>query len=126
MIKDVLDAAFEQIKKKTSMKQYKKILTRLAVDGILTLDAEEVVLVFPKGQQSIVTSNELTKLAKDEIKKNLKITISKDTIDATGGVVIKSSDGKRWVNNTFEHRFERFEREIRDKAAKILFVGKRW
>ena len=126
MIKEVLDAAFEQIRKKTSLKQYKKILTRLAVDGILTLDAEEAVLVFSKGQQSIVTSNELTKLVKAKTKGNVKITISKETIDATGGVMIKSVDGKRWVNNTFENRFERLEREIRDETAKILFVGKRW
>lgn len=126
LLEDVLKTAIEQIKKKTGTKKYQKILTRLAVEGVITLDEEEVQLVFPEGHEKKVSATSITKQITEEAGKKIKVNISKEHIRASGGVKILAIDGLRWIDNTFEGRLERMERAIRDKIADLLFVGKRW
>ena len=113
-------------KKKTGTKGYSKILTRLAVDGGITLHEEEFELVFPKGHQTKVKITDISKQISDAKGKKVKCTISKEHIRASGGVMVRTTDGFKWVDNTFEGRLERLECTIRDKIAELLFVGKRW
>lgn len=126
LLKEVLESAIDQIKKKTKAKDYTKILTRLAIEGGITLDVEEIQLVFPKGHETKVKVPAITKQISDEIGKKVNVSISKQNIRASGGVKIQTPDESRWVDNTFEARLERLERPIRDKISELLFVGKRW
>ena len=47
--------------------------------------------------------------------------ILKDTIRSMGGVLVRTADGTKWVDNTFDARLERMSSAIRDKIASILF-----
>ncbi|MFW9925714.1 MAG: V-type ATP synthase subunit E family protein [Candidatus Thorarchaeota archaeon] len=40
---------------------------------------------------------------------------------ASGGAIVRNAENTRWVDNTFEARFERLESDIRDKISEILF-----
>jgi vacuolar-type H+-ATPase subunit E/Vma4 len=126
LLKEVLESAIAQITKKTKTKDYTKILTRLAIEGGITLDEEEIQLVFPKGHETKVKAPTIAKQISDKIRKKVKVSISKQYLRASGGVKIQTPDESKCVDNTFEGRLELLERPIRDKIADLLFVGKRW
>ena len=126
LLKEVLETAIAQIKKRTKSKDYGKILSNLAIEGGIALDEDEIQLVFPKGHETKVKIPTIAKQMSDKIGKKVKASISKKPLSASGGVRIQTSDGSKWVDNTFEARLSRMERQIRDKIAELLFVGKRW
>jgi V/A-type H+-transporting ATPase subunit E len=49
------------------------------------------------------------------------LKISKETINAMGGVVLQTQDGTITIYNTFESRLEKKYRAIRTEVAKLLF-----
>jgi V/A-type H+-transporting ATPase subunit E len=126
LLKDVLKIAIDQIKKKTKTKEYKEILTRLAVEGALILNEKEVQLVFPEGHEKKVKVADIAKRILDETGNKIEVSVSEDHIRSMGGVKIQTPDASKWVDNSFEARLERLERQIRDTIAELLFVGKRW
>ena len=50
----------------------------------------------------------------------LKVT---GAVEASGGVILKSSDGGITLDNTFEGILKRKKNEIRIKVGKLLFSG---
>ncbi len=88
--------------------EYKKIVTKLIEAGLKKLD----------GQCTIVVSRDIDrKIAKGM---GLKVT---ETVEASGGVILKSSDGGITLDNTFEGILKRKKDEIRIKVGKLLFSG---
>ncbi len=86
--------------------EYKKIVTKLMEDGRKKLD----------GQCTIAVSRDIDgKIAKSM---GLKVT---GTVEASGGVILKSGDGGITLNNTFEGILKRKKDEIRIKVGKLLF-----
>lgn len=126
LMNEVLETVIEQIKKKTKTKEYSEILTNLAIDGGIALDEDDIQLIFPKGHKTKVKVPTIAKEISDKIGKKVKASISNKPLHASGGVKIQTSDGSKWVDNSFEARLMRLERSIRDKIAELLFVGKRW
>ena len=124
LINEVLKTVEEQMESIVGKAEYKKVLARLIVDGSKALSEEKLELVFPKGHASYVDIAEVEKTIAKEIGKKTKLTISKDTKRSKGGVIIRTMDNSKWVDNTFEDRLERFEDTVRDAIAKILFESK--
>jgi len=124
LINDVLTAVEKQMESIVGKAEYKKILTRLIVDGCKALSAEKLELIFPKSHASYVDIAEIEKTVAKEIGKKTKLTISKETKRSKGGVIIRTLDNVRWVDNTFENRLERFESTVRDEISKILFESR--
>ncbi|MGY5879380.1 MAG: V-type ATP synthase subunit E family protein [Candidatus Thorarchaeota archaeon] len=120
-ITEILSSTHEKIEGLVGKAEYKKILMRLITDACTALAVDQVELILPKGHSSHVDIAELEKVVAKERGKKTKLTISKEPIRSKGGVKIRTIDGTRWVDNTFESRFERFETEARDKIASILF-----
>ena len=124
LINDVLTTVEEQMESIVGKAEYKKVLARLIVDGCKALSEEKLELIFPKGHASYVDIAEVEKAIAKEIGKKTKLTISKDTKRSKGGVIIRTLDGVRWVDNTFEARLERFRDTVRDTISKILFESR--
>ena len=124
LINDVLTAVEKQMESIVGKAEYKKILTRLIVDGCKAISAEKLELIFPKSHASYVDIAEIEKIVAKEIGKKTKLTISKETKRSKGGVIIRTLDNSRWVDNTFENRLERFENTVRDTISKILFESR--
>ena len=121
LIQDVLEASKDKLKKRVSSKKYEEDLIRLIVDGISALDGDEFELVYPKNVKTQVTAANATSAIEKEIGRKAKISISKDTVRSEGGVVVRTSDAERWVDNTIEARMERLEADIRYAINKVLF-----
>ena len=86
--------------------EYKKIVTKLVEDGRKKLG----------GKCTIVISKDIDK----EIAKERGLTVSGNS-EATGGIILKSSEGKITLDYTFEGILKRKKDEIRIKVGKLLF-----
>ncbi|MFW9849609.1 MAG: V-type ATP synthase subunit E [Candidatus Thorarchaeota archaeon] len=124
VIKQVLEHAEENLQKETKGKNYSKLLTDLAVAGGVALEEDKIELILPKGHDAHITLTAVAKAISEATGKKVTASISKETVRATGGVIVRTQDGTRWVDNTFEARMERLEKKIRDEVSTMLFVEK--
>jgi len=109
--------------KRVGSKAYEADLTRLIVDGAKCLEVDELELVYPRNQKISLTAAAAKKAIEDEIGKKTTITISKETVRSEGGVIVRTLDKERWVDNTIEARMERLESDIRYAINEALFPG---
>ncbi|MFW9919415.1 MAG: V-type ATP synthase subunit E [Candidatus Thorarchaeota archaeon] len=121
VMKEILATAEEDLKKQVKSSEYESVITKLAIAGATALNEDTIELILPKGQEKTVNVTGLAKSISDEIGKKVSVSISKDTIRASGGLIIRNQHGTKWVDNTFEARFERLESKIRDEISTILF-----
>ncbi len=124
VLKQVLEHAEENLHKETKGKNYSKLLTDLAVAGGVALEEDKIELILPKGHDAHITPTVIAKAISEATGKKVTASISKETVRATGGVIVRTQDGTRWVDNTFEARMERLEKKIRDEVSTMLFVEK--
>jgi len=121
LIQDVLSSTKQQLESVVGKAEYKKVLERLIVDGCKSLGAESVDLIFPAKHASKIDLAEIEKIVAKEVGMKVKISVSKDSIRSIGGVIIRTKETTKWVDNTFEARLERFENKTRDTISGILF-----
>ncbi|MFX1369513.1 MAG: V-type ATP synthase subunit E [Promethearchaeota archaeon] len=121
IMKEVLDGAWEAVTKKVGKAGYDQILNRLAVEGGSALQTEDIEILFSGGGKSTVDAAKVANEVNKQTGTKPKISISKETVRASGGLIVRSKDGEKWVDNTYEARMERLENEIRGKIASILF-----
>ena len=124
LINEVLTTVEKQMESIVGKAEYKKVLTRLIVDGCKSMSEEKLELIFPKGHASYVDIAEIEKIIAKEIGKKTKLSISKETKRSKGGVIIRRLDNTKWVDNTFEDRLVRFENTVRDTISRILFESR--
>ncbi|TFG28018.1 hypothetical protein EU528_11880 [Candidatus Thorarchaeota archaeon] len=121
IITDILSDTQEKIEGIVGKAEYKKVLTRLIIDACKALADDELDLILPKNHASHIDLAEIEQAVAKERGKKTKLTISKETVRSKGGVIIRTTDGTRWVDDTFEARLERLESKARDTIASILF-----
>jgi V/A-type H+-transporting ATPase subunit E len=121
LIEDVLSSARKHLEDLVKKKAYDKTLERLIVDATVSLEETELEIAVPKGHASNIDLNTVEAAVTKATSKKRKLSISKEDVRATGGVIVRNKDSTMWVDNTFEARLERFESEIRDAISSILF-----
>lgn len=121
LIEDVLSLARKHLEDLVKKKAYDKTLEKLIVDATVSLEETELEIGVPKGHASNIDLNTVEAAVTKATGKKRKLSISKEDVRATGGVIVRNKDSTRWVDNTFEARLERFESEIRDTISSILF-----
>lgn len=121
MIRKALKRAEDSLEKVVGKAEYKRILNHLAVDGGVALGEDSLDLLLVAGHEKYLdlkaVEREISKLTGDKV----KISISKERVRATGGVLVSTADKSKWVDNTFAGRFERMEDSIRNTVASVLF-----
>jgi V/A-type H+-transporting ATPase subunit E len=86
---------------------YEKLVRKLIKDGQEKLGGGYTVLV--------------TRAVDKKIAKDLGINIT-GTVESSGGVVLKSADGKVTLDHTFDGILKRERNKIRIKVGKLLFL----
>ena len=108
---EVITESFDRAKetlKKLSGEGYRSIIKNLIEIGIR--DVGRDCIVAPSRDEDIAVARELG------------INVSNKRINAIGGVIIKSEDGKITIDNTFEAIIERKKEDIRSEIGKLLFM----
>ena len=121
LITEVLELAIESLTKKHKTKGYANMLGGFAIEGGSVLAVEEIELILPKGQNPQLN---LTKISREIAKRaghKTEVSLSKEKIRSVGGVFVRSKDGTKWVDNTFEGRRDRMMSEMRKLISSILF-----
>ena len=105
----IIDQCFSKAHHELSIlkgKNYEKIVKNLIKDGMKKLG----------GKCSIITS----RAADKRIAQEIGISVV-GRVEKTGGIIIKSEDGKVTLDYTFDGILEREKGKIRRKVGKILF-----
>jgi len=103
---------------------YRDVLERLIRQSVVSSGESALeVLVNPR-DTGLLTREVLASIAGQaggELGVDVSLSLSEEPLSCMGGVVIRSSDGKIRVDNTFEARIDRFRETIRTRVARELF-----
>jgi vacuolar-type H+-ATPase subunit E/Vma4 len=118
VIDEVFEKASSRLREYASTKKYQDCLSKLIIDACKKMNADKLVIQLNQNDFSTMTEERLEKLSKEL---GVKLVKSDKPINVIGGVIVKSSDGKIVVNNTFENRLNMLRSNLRVKIANILF-----
>ncbi len=136
MIERTLESALTRIPgvKSSGFKDasYAEILSGLITESVLSIATGsssagidlDVLLSEEDAAAAHITQAQLTELGKAlsrEHGRDLKLTMAAEQIKSVGGVIVRQTDGKIEVNNTFEQRMARFSTSLREEIVKALF-----
>jgi len=122
LVTSVLNEVKNRLVNLQKSEEYLPVLEKLIVDAGTVLDGGTLEVVLNENDSSLpLKLNKLEKKIADGTGVKTQLKISKQQIKAVG-VIVKTNDGKIFVDNTFEAILSRRERELRLKIARILFL----
>ena len=121
LIISVLNEVKNRLVNLQKSEEYLPVLEKLIVDAGTVLDGGTLEVMLNENDLSLpLKLNKLEKKIADGTGVKTQLKISKQQIKAVG-VIVKTNAGKIFVDNTFEAKLSRRERELRLKIARILF-----
>jgi len=118
----VLDEVKTKLGALPQSKEYTPILEKMILDAGIVLGGGKLEVSLNEGDSALsLNFDTLAKAIAGKTGKKTQIKLSKEKIEAFGGAVVKTVDGRIVVDNTFEAILKRRERDLRFKIAKILF-----
>ena len=121
LVTSVLNEVKNRLVNLQKSEKYLPLLEKLIVDAGTVLDGGTLEVMLNENDSSLsLKLNKLEKKIADGTGVKTQLKISKQQIKAVG-VIVKTNDGKIFVDNTFEAILSRRERELRLKTARILF-----
>lgn len=103
----------ENLKKlRNNQDAYKKLLKNLLVESLEKIHAKNVQVVVDKKDENIV------KNVLKESNLNYEVKIGNDSI---GGLALQVDNGKIFVNNTLESRFDKARKMLNAQLSEVLF-----
>ena len=119
---EIVEEAFERTMKRLSeyvlTEDYWKCLLRLIAEASRQINSEKLIVELNEKDHQKLTEKDLLELSE---RIGVKLVKSDKVIDCIGGVIVKSSDGKITVDNTFDNRLRMLKNYLRTKIAKMLF-----
>ncbi|MEM2143281.1 MAG: V-type ATP synthase subunit E family protein [Candidatus Thorarchaeota archaeon] len=114
----VLQAALEKAIELIKSDKHNDILLRLATEGVRALGGGEMEIVLPEGHPGL--DSRFVGRLRDATGVD-GISVAKDTVRTRGGVIVRTKDQHKWVDNTIEARYDRLLGMLRNTAAETLF-----
>ena len=123
----VVQRSFEKasdILSTTAESQNAEVLKSLIKESVDASGALSFEVLLTSRDRGLVTKDSLLEIVRQTDAgrgSDIESRISEEVLSCMGGVVVRSTDGKVRVDNTFEARLERFRDGIRMRVAKELF-----
>ena len=122
LITNVLDEAKSRLTALAKTEKYMPELERMILDAGIALGGGELQVLLNELDSALpLKLNAISKAVSEKTGNRTELKLSKERTKASGGVVVKSTDGKVILDNTFEAMLKRRERELCLKIARILF-----
>ena len=119
---EVLDHAkkrvFDMIKDES---KYLPYLTTLVESAIRQLGDETLLIHLNKADMVRINRTNVERDISNSLNKSIKVEWAKEPIEATGGTIVSSPDGKTKIVNTLDERFSAMEPKLLIEAGKLLF-----
>ena len=124
LLSSVLDVVKARLRESArDQNAYFGYLTRLAVDAIRQLGMDNVNIHLNSEDLKRIDAarfaHEISRLTSP-----ITLEIAKEPIEASGGLIVSSKDGKIRIVNTLDQRFEALEPRMLIQAGRILFSEK--
>jgi len=122
ILSEVLDQTKKRVVDMTKDEsRYFPYLTALIEVGIRELGHETALVHLNEADLRKVDRTMLERQLAKELGRTIKIDWAKEPVEAMGGAVISSSDGKTRIVNTLDQRFDALEPKLLIEARKSLF-----
>jgi V/A-type H+-transporting ATPase subunit E len=124
--RNFIDEAFKKAEKQfessTNRETYGKMLSSLIIEAVTAAGGGNLEIYLNEHDAKRKLSvKELSKIAGTKLGTDVNIVISKKKIDAVGGVLVQTVDGKTKIDNTLEAILERSRKDLEPKISEILF-----
>jgi V/A-type H+-transporting ATPase subunit E len=103
---------------------YDVVLKNLINESVMSSGSESVEVFLNRNDTALVSKDFLKSISQElgmELGEKIDLRIAEDPLSCSGGVIIRSIDGKVSIDNTFESRIDRFKELMRIRVAKELF-----
>ncbi len=122
----ILLDVLEQTKKRSAdlakdEERYFQFLVGLVANGIRELGMNEVIVHLNANDLRGIDRRKLDSEIAKRLEMRVKIEWSNDQLDALGGAIVASPDGKTRIVNTIDQRFEALEPKLLIEAGRLLF-----
>lgn len=122
IISSVITEAKQRLMKFTKTKEYLTLIENQIIQGASTLGVKTIELILNKKDSKLpLNLAQLSKKISSITKNNTKIKLSSEKNQAIGGVMLKTSDGKIILDNTFNDLLKQKEKMIMNKISNLLF-----
>lgn len=122
LVTSVLDEVKTRLRAVSQSENYTPILEKIIVDAGTALGGGKLEVLLNKHDSTLpLKLSRLAKAIAERTRIKTRLKLSKQKIEASGGAVVKTLDGRIVVDNTFEAILRRREKELRFKTARILF-----
>jgi len=113
-----LSEAEKELNYRIQTTEYERILRNLIQEGIDDLGVDEGFVIPTERDRRLVQS-----ILSTSPERYGKFVVNPECVLSTGGVVIRSRDGKITLDNTIEARIERSRNDLVYIVAKVLYRG---
>jgi len=122
LITDVLNEAKSRLTALAKAEKFMPELERMILDAGIALGGGELQIILNERDSALpLRLNAISKAISEKTDNRTELKLSKERTKASGGVIVKSADGKVVLDNTFEAMLKRREKDLRLKIARILF-----
>ena len=122
IIDGILKEAKNKLRTLVKTNEYQSILEKLIIEASVALEGKELeVLLNEKDSSLRIDFGELSQEIGKRTGFETALTLSAERIEAIGGSIVKKSDGKVVMDNTFDDIIRRQEKDLRAKIANTLF-----
>ena len=124
MMSEVLEVTRKRVSdfaKNETQAKYQSYLAGLIGDAISQLGLDEAQVHLNEADQKRVDKSSLEHEVTKTLKMPVKVEWARKPIEAMGGAIISSTDGRTRIINTLDERFEALEPRLLIEAGKLLF-----
>ncbi len=122
IIATVMKEAKKRLQNLTQTKKYVPLLENLIIEAGVILGGNKLEVVLNSQDSKLFLNlNKLAKKISAITKTKSSLTLSKEKIRVIGGAIVKTSDGKIIMDNTFDDILKQREKILKSKISKILF-----
>jgi V/A-type H+-transporting ATPase subunit E len=100
-------------------------LERLVAEAVTKLDGTEFEILTNEGDKKCIKENikKFEKKVSGMKKTPVRLSIANEMLKASGGVVVRTMDGKQIFNNMWEARLGKVKQEMAGQILELLFKG---
>ena len=123
LIENILNQVKDELRTLIKSDNYIQVLENLIVEGCINIGETDLEVILNEKDSTIpLDLDKMAEIVGEKTGLKTIITKSAKKIDAIGGAIIQTINGKIIINNTFEGMLKYSEREIRLKIAQTLFT----
>ena len=104
--------------------EYLNVLKRLIKESVKSAGVKSIEVILTVKDKALINQELLDSVA-SELESDLgfkaQLMISEEVFSGIGGVIVRESDGRVCVDNSFDARIERFRGTVRMRVARELF-----